>query len=110
MLPQTLAAAVGVSLLGAPAFLAHGRSEALIVHLLGPLIATVGLIASWPSLRGLRWLNASLGLALLLAEAIIGVKSAGGLYGAFAGMAIVLLSIGPGSLRDAYAGGWQSLF
>jgi hypothetical protein len=110
MLPQTLAAAIGVALLGAPAFLAHSRSEALIAHLLGPLIAAVGLIASWPALRGLRWLNASLGLALLVAEAIIGVRSAGGRFSAFAGMAIVLLSIGPGSLRDAYAGGWRSLF
>jgi hypothetical protein len=109
MLSQAFAAAVGVSLLGAPALLAHGRLEALVVHILGPLIAAVGLIASWPALRGLRWLNASLGLALLLAEAIIGAKSAGGRYGACAGMAIVLLSVGPRSARHVCAGGWQSL-
>jgi hypothetical protein len=105
MLPQTLAAALGVTLIGAPAFLAHGRPEALVVHLLGPLIASVGLIASWPALRGLRWLNASLGLTLLLAEACLGAKSPGGVYGALAGMAIVLLSIGPLSTHQAHTGG-----
>ncbi|MEO8184792.1 MAG: hypothetical protein ABI895_38785 [Deltaproteobacteria bacterium] len=109
MVPQTLAAAVGVSILAAPAFLAHGRGEALIVYIAGPLIAAVGLIASWPALRGLRWLNASLGLALLVAEAVLGAKSPGSLYGAFAGMAVVLLSIVPGSKRHAYAGGWRAL-
>jgi hypothetical protein len=109
VLTQTLAAAVGVSLLAAPSFLAHGRSEALVVHIAGPLIAAVGLIASWPALRSLRWLNASLGLALLLAEAAIRSRSPGGLYGSLAGMVIVLLSIIPGSRRHAYSGGWQSL-
>jgi hypothetical protein len=110
MLPQTLAAAFGISLLAAPGFLAHDRSAALLVYIVGPLIAAVGLIASWPALSGLRWLNASLGLALLLAEAVLGCKGPGGLYGACAGMAVLLLSIVPGSRSHAYAGGWQSLF
>ena len=61
-------------------------------------------------LRALRWLTASLGLALVAAEAVVGARGIIGLYAALAGTSVLLLSLLPGVRRHAFAGGWRSLF
>ena len=106
---QILCFAIGLSLLVAPAVTPHTHSGALVAQIFGPLIAAVAVVAAWGALRSLRWLNAFLGLGLILAQAIIGAPGAAGLYGACSGMLIVLLSLVPAPRGHGYAGGWQSL-
>lgn len=110
MLTQLLAALLGVSLLVMPALTGDEQPEALLAQLAGALIAGVALVASSELMRGLRWLTATLGLALVAAEAVVGARGIMGLYAALAGTAVVLLSLLPGSQRHAFAGGWRSLF
>ena len=109
MTTQLLAAALGISLAAAPAWLEHGRWELSIAQIAGPLIASSALVAASEVMRGLRWLTATLGLGLILAEAVLGTKGNAGVYGAVSGLLVVLLSIVPGSRRHSYAGGWRCL-
>lgn len=109
MLPQLLAALLGVSLLVVPAVTGQSPPEALLAQLAGALIAGVGLVAASELLRGLRWLTAALGLSLVAAEAVVGARGSIGLYAALAGTAVMLLSLLPGSQRHVFAGGWRSL-
>jgi hypothetical protein len=110
MVGQLLAALMGVSLLVMPAVTGQSQVEALLAQLAGALIAGVALVAASELMRGLRWVTATLGLALMAAEAVVGARGLMGLYAALAGMAVVLLSLLPGSRRHAFAGGWRSLF
>jgi hypothetical protein len=110
MVAQLVAALIGISLLVLPAATGQGQAEALIAQLAGALIAGVALVAASELMRGLRWLTATLGLALVAAQAVVGARGSIGLYAALAGMGVVLLSLIPGAQRRAFAGGWRSLF
>lgn len=110
MLAQLLAALLGVSLLVMPSLTGRDQPEALIAQLAGALITGVALVAASELLRALRWLTASLGLALVAAEAVVGARGIIGLYAALAGTSVLLLSLLPGVRRHAFAGGWRSLF
>jgi hypothetical protein len=77
-------------------------------HLIGALALTVAVIAAAESARPLRYLNALLGLALVITAFVLGGTALQTLAGVACGLALVGLSLPRGAIRNEY-GGWSRL-
>lgn len=110
MIAQAVAALLGVALMAAPRLLGYEGTTAATTHwILGPTIASVGLIALFAVTRGLRWLNLIPAVWLLVAPWIAGYPGVARAVSALAGAA--LLGFAPlGSPEPGrYGGGWRAL-
>lgn len=109
MLAHLLAAAVGIWLMAAPGVLDYGGRAAAVDRIVGPLIASFGLIAAWGVTRSIRWINVALAALLLVAPLFLGYPRAAVLSSAAAGVIVAALSLVRGRTRHPYGGGWRSL-
>ncbi|MBX9625527.1 MAG: SPW repeat protein [Gemmataceae bacterium] len=108
-LPWTLLAstALGVWLLFAPSALGSVGRAADSDHLTGALIVTVAVVATAEVGRAFRFLNVLLGAWLVLAPWVLAGESAAARWSNIAvGVALILLSLPRGPVRDRY-GGWD---
>jgi hypothetical protein len=108
-LPWSLIAAtvVGLWLMAAPAVLGSGGAAADSDHLAGALIATVAVIATAEVGRPTRFVNVPLGLWVIASPWILaGASTAATVNAVVVGIAVILLSLPRGAVRERYAG-WQ---
>jgi hypothetical protein len=109
VLAQLAAAAVGLWLMAAPAVLAYGDPARTSDRIVGPLIASVAIVAASEVTRGVRWANLPLAFWLLAVPWILGYETRAALNGTGAGLAVAALACVPGRTRNRFGGGWASL-
>ncbi|MGK4004006.1 SDR family oxidoreductase [Sorangium sp. So ce1036] len=105
-----LSAAVGIWLMIAPAALDYGAPASTSDRIVGPLLATVGLVALFEVARPLLWVNLALGLWLVAAPWALGFPADARWNSLACGAAVALLSQARGRSTRRYGGGWTALF
>ena len=109
---QLLLAALGLWLMAAPALLGYGADPAgaAIAHrIVGPMLVSVGVVASAGMMRGVRWLALPLGAVLLISPWLSGYGTTPLVVGGVTGLLAILLGCVHGAVRDRHGGGWSSL-
>jgi hypothetical protein len=110
MAARLLEAVLGVWLMLAPALFEYGPPAAHDDRIVGPLVASVGLIAAWEIARPLRFVNLLLGAWLVIAPLVLGFGGAASANSVAAGLAVATLSLFGGRSRARFGGGWGSLW
>ncbi len=75
MWARLLSAAAGIWLMTAPAVLRYSNPAQTNDRIIGPIVASISIIAIWQVTRAIRWLNLPLGAWLILAPALLGYLS-----------------------------------
>ena len=101
-----LSAAIGLWLLFTRLTLGAAGSMANTDHVIGSLVLTVVSLAAAEVARPLRYLNVSLGVALLAAPFLVEASTAGTINSLVCGAALVALSLRRGPIRERY-GAWD---
>jgi predicted cobalt transporter CbtA len=110
MWSQRLACVLGLWLMAAPSLLGLPKPDADVMHILGPLAAATGFIASTEVTRGVRWLNVPIGLAVIVAPMLLGYPMPAVALIGISGLALVALAFMGGRTTTSFGGGWRSLF
>ena len=110
MAAQLVCTALGLWLMAAPQLLRYAGPAAANDYVVGPIIATIGLVASWEAMRELRWANMPFGLWLLLAPWLLGAPEPALLNDLAVGIAVLALAPAGGDVSGRYGGGWSSLW
>lgn len=116
MWPRLVSVAIGVWLMAAPAVLGYSGVTAAEAsdRIVGPLVVSNAIVAIWPELRPLRWVNATLGTWLL-----VGVPAAAVLVdwpvpavvnSLLCGAVTVVTARVRGELDTRFGGGWRSVW
>ena len=106
---QRIAFGVGVWLMAAPALLSLGETAADVLHIIGPIAASVGFVAANEVTRGLRWLNVLTGLALVIAPVAFSFAPAALVVSLCSGVALIGLAFLGGRTTTRFGGGWRAL-
>ena len=109
MLAQLSVAFAGIWLMVAPTVLDYAGLPADHDHVMGPMIASIGIVAAWEITRSLRWLNVVLGAWLIVAPFILGYEAAALLNSSLVGLLVFALSQVKGRCTHSFGGGWRSL-
>ncbi|MEX2543004.1 MAG: vitamin K epoxide reductase family protein [Trueperaceae bacterium] len=107
--PRSLlaSATVGAWLMAAPAVAGSGGAAANSDHLTGALVVTFAVIAMAEATRAVRYVNVPAGAWIVAAPWLLGGSTMGAsINGLLVGVAVILLSLPKGAVRDRYAG-WQ---
>lgn len=107
---RLLNAALGVWLMAAPAVLGYGAPASTNDRLIGPLAASLAIIALWEATRPVRQANTLLGAWLVIAPLILGYATAPAVNSVLVGLAMVGLSRVRGEVTGRYGGGWSVLW
>lgn len=110
MWSAAFSAAIGIWLMVAPAVLGYAGLAATSDRIIGPLIATVGIVSLFEVLRPVRWINLALGLWLLIAPFVLGFPTDAAWNSVLFGSAVALLSLARGRQKNRYGGGWSSIW
>jgi hypothetical protein len=106
--PRTASIAVGLWLMFAPAVLGSEANAAASDNLVGALVVTVAVISTAEVIRAFRWLNVLFGLWLVIAPWILaGAATPARWSDMAAGLALILLTLPRGTVRDRY-GAWDA--
>jgi len=103
-----LAALIGLALLFTRVLLGVDGTLANVHHVIGSLVLTVVAIAAAEVARPARYLNALLGAVLAAAPFMMAADLATSAFSLVLGVALVVLSIRRGPIRERY-GSWQRL-
>jgi hypothetical protein len=106
MLTHLLASLVGIWLMAAPSALGYPRPAATNDWIVGPLIATFGIVACWGATRSLRWANVVLAGWLLVAPLPLKHPIHASLNSIACGVAVIGLSLVRGKLKHQFGAGW----
>lgn len=109
MLPSLLSAAIGVWLIAAPGVLDYGGAAAANERIVGPVVASLAVIAAAEAVRGLRWANAVCGLWLLVTPLLLLHGGTPLLVELSAGAALLVLAPLGGRVQGRYGGGWRAV-
>lgn len=109
MIPQVLAAALGLWVMVSPGVLDLDDAASTSSWIVGPVVASIAYIAAWSIARGLRYLNAPLGLWLAVSPLVLGFGGAGAASAVASGLALLALSLAPSTVETRYGGGWREL-
>lgn len=110
MLPQLVAAALGIGLMASPAALGDGDAASTVAYVAGPLAASVGFVAAFPIGRPLRYALYPVALALLVLPWFLGYEPAELTIHLAVGAALAILTLGtPPAPEGEAGGGWSSL-
>lgn len=107
---RVVAAALGVWMMAAPSIYEHSDIASALARIIGPLIASVAIIAITESTRPLRHANLGLGLALAISIPIAGASVAAVVNAVIVGIAVALLSRIRGALEHELGGGWRAIW
>jgi hypothetical protein len=111
MWSNVLTAAIGIWLMAAPAVLGYGPPAQTNDHIVGPLIASVSIIACWQVTRALRWVNIVLGVWLLVVPVVLDYSGFDKIAPSMsAGAITAALSLIKGPVDKRFGGGWAGLF
>lgn len=106
---QTFAALVGVWLMVSPAALEYGGVAATNDRIVGPVAASIAIMAFSEVLRGVRLANVALGAWLAISAFLLPYPGAAAISPVAAGIALAVLSIPGGERKQRYGGGWAEL-
>jgi hypothetical protein len=95
--------------MSAPAVLSYGGAAADLAHVVGPLVATAGVVAASAVTRPVRWCNVPLGAALAVLPWLLGAPLRAALSDVAVGLAVAALALVRGSGTDAFGGGWRAI-
>jgi hypothetical protein len=109
MWPRIVSASIGVWLLAAPDLLDYAGAPATNDRIVGPLVATVALVASWDVTRSLRWSNVVLGVWLILAPWLLGAGTAPTVNSMLSGALLAGCALQPGPSGSRMGGGWRAV-
>lgn len=107
--PWTLLAStlIGFWLMASPAVFGSTGTAATSTYLVGPLVAVIAAASMIELARPVRFVNIALGLWLIAAPWLLSGATTGSTANAIVvGLAIIVLSVPRGAVRDRY-GGWQ---
>lgn len=104
-----IATGLGVWLMAAPAVLGSTSAAADSNHLVGALVVTFSVITMGEPTRIVRFINIPLGLWIILAPwLLVGASTLTMINGLVVGVALVLVSIPRGAIRERY-GSWDAI-
>ncbi|HEU4682184.1 MAG TPA: SDR family oxidoreductase [Gemmatimonadales bacterium] len=107
---QLVCAALGLWLMAVPQLLGYAGPTAVSEYIVGPIIATIGLVAAWEAMREFRWANLPFGFWLSIAPWLLGAPKAVILNDLAVGIALLAFAPAGGVVRGRYGGGWSSLW
>jgi hypothetical protein len=102
----SLAVLLGLWLMAAPTVLGLTSLSADVLHVLGPVIVTVTVVATAEPVRAVRYLDLPLGLAVALVPWLTGVPVPQAVLVTLTGVAVAGLSLRRGQVRQTY-GSWD---
>lgn len=107
---QIAGVVVGIWLMVAPAVLGYAGSQAGDLHrVVGPVAASLALIAAWEATAGLRWANLALSVVLVGAPLFIHHSPGPGLVVVLSGTALGVATPFGGVRTRRIGGGWAAL-
>jgi hypothetical protein len=101
---------LGVWLMAAPAILGYGTPASTVDRILGPLAASLAVVAMAEATRPVRHANLLLGLLLVVAPWVLGYPGTAALNSVAVGLAIGVLSRVRGSVKERFGGGWSAVW
>jgi hypothetical protein len=111
MWAQIVNTLIGIWLTASPDVFKYKDSGVDSNHILGPVIATIAMVACWEVTRGMRKWNVPLALWLVLAPWILGYDTTLPILNdMICGVIILSLSMVKGKIKGSYGGGWRSLW
>jgi hypothetical protein len=111
MWAQILNAILGLWLMAAPDLLGYGGIAADNDHVVGPLAASVAVIAIWQVTRPVRWANLALGAWLLIAPWVLEYERSAQLNDTIVGLLLIAFAAIGGKVEShRFGGGWSALW
>ena len=108
MWAQLISALIGIWLMASPSVLGYGRPLATSDWIVGPLVASFGLIAAWSVTRAARWANVVLAAWLVLSPFALGNAGLAANH-VVSGILLGTLALVRGQSRHSFGGGFRSL-
>ena len=105
-----LPALTGIWLMASPAVLNYADPARANDRLIGPIVASLAIIAMWEIARPLRWINVALGGWLMIAPWLLGHAPDARWNSLAAGAIVFCFSLVKGTRRHQIGGGWSSLW
>ncbi len=111
MWAQILNAIIGIWLMAAPPLLHYSISGSNSCRIVGPILATFAIVASWEITRGVGKIAILLGLWLLAAPWILAyAEILPILNDTVSGILVISFALVKGEIKNNYGGGWKSLW
>ena len=101
--------AIGIWLMAAPAALGYADLACTIDRILGPLAASAAIVAMSEVVRGVRWVESAVGVALLLSWWVLDYPVLAALQSVATGGLLVVLGTRGGRITGRFGGGWTAL-
>ena len=105
-----LPALAGIWLMASPAVLDYADPARANDRIIGPIVASLAIIALWEIMRSLRWVNVILGAWLLIVPWLLGHTSDARWNSLAAGALVLGFSLAKGERTHPFGGGWSSLW
>jgi SPW repeat len=96
--------------MAAPSALGYGAPAASADGVVGPVVVGSGLLAAWPVLRGLRWIEAGAGTWLLLEPWVLGAPTIATVNAVIVGTLLIGLAPVGGEVERRFGGGWRAVW
>lgn len=110
MWARLLNAVLGIWLMASPAVLGYGGLAADVCRIIGPVAASLAIIALSEVTRPLRWVNAGLGALLVVLPWVLGFPRVASVNCAIVGVLFILCARVRGPLKEQLGGGWSWLW
>ena len=109
MWPRIANAALGLWLMVAPAVLDYGGAARANDRIVGPVAASLAVIAISPVTRPLRWGTVALGVWLLIAPWLLAYDAASRVNSLAVGVGLIGFGLIRGPATQRLGGGWSAL-
>jgi hypothetical protein len=110
MWARLVSAALGIWLMAAPAVLDYAGAARTNDRIVGPIVASLAVIAIWETTRSLRWANLPLGGWLLIAPWVLGYPADATWNSLVVGALLLALGLVRGPVNGHFGGGWSALW
>lgn len=110
MWPHLITFGLGIWLTAAPDILGRTGPVAANYHVVGPLVATAGLVAVFEATRGVRWVNLPLGVWLAVSPVVLDFTARSIVHGGAVGLAVAAPACVEGRRSERLGGGWAALW
>lgn len=110
IIAQILILAAGVWVMASPAVLGYGSPASTSNRIVGPLLITVGGIAAWEHVRGIRWAALPVAAWMVIAPWILGFPTDATISSLVVAAIVTVLTLISGATNGNYGGGWSSLW
>ena len=110
MCARLVSAVLGLWLMAAPAMLGYSGAAATSDRIVGPLVASIAVIAVWEVARGLRWIGLIAVGWLLFAPWMLGYELVAAVHSLLVGIALGVLTVMGGRRGQRFGGGWRAVF